>query len=135
MSRDLDRRVAEEVMGTPEYEVVIEGCSRAGPYGSYEDAEKAIPALRKRYSVGKNPIVYSGPDYSTSISDAWEVVNKMRERGYQCEISISQKVDSYNGNTVAFSNGIVFAEEEAPTVTESICLAALAVLKAGKEGV
>lgn len=81
--RELDREVAEKVMGDIGWDFVIDGCSRHGRYfATIAEAEAQMERDAKRFRVG--PVVLHGdvPDYSTSIADAFLVVERMREMGY-----------------------------------------------------
>jgi len=111
MSRELDAEVAEKVMGNAEYKRVLLNFDKDG---------------KKIYSKP----VYMGPEYSTDISAAWEVVEKLGVDSFHLsqhtttpwECSFSTGVDQLHER-------FVYSRAEGKTAPEAICNAALKTLK------
>ena len=113
--RDMDQLIAEKVFG---YAILTEPhCDECAAMGE--------PMFRDENGVG--PI----PNYSTSIADAWEVVEKlsMTTKQYWTMEYFS------TGAHVEFSVGGQSYEAEEETMPHAICLAALKAMRpAGQEG-
>lgn len=73
--------------------------------------------------------MYGGslPHYSTSIADAWLVVEKMREKGHNCQIEASAAQPEW---IACFLTPHGYREGRAPTAPAAICLTALRALGA-----
>lgn len=67
------------------------------------------------------------PHYSTSIADAWLVVEKMREKGHNCQIEASAAQPEW---IACFLTPHGYREGRAPTAPAAICLTALRALGA-----
>jgi hypothetical protein len=63
------------------------------------------------------------PNYSTDISDAWTVVEKMRERAEAWEFNIESNLGKWKAGF--FSNGEYFDSDWEETASLAICRAAL----------
>ena len=122
-SKELDALVAVKVMG-----FYWEGKPRGHQY-LYQPGGKQA-GIKER---GKEPCYFGNsqfgkpylPDYSTSISDAWLVVEEMRGRG------LDVRVESFQQD-----EGVVIWEAEVgdkwsdcDTAPEAICMAALEVCR------
>ena len=74
-------------------------------------------------------IGFGGPQYSTNISAAWQVVEKMREKGYMYDLFDCYEDTETHGCTfmipVEPEIDEIVACEHAPTAPMAICLAAL----------
>ena len=79
--REMDSLVAEKVMGRPKLELQDARCPYCGEEMHYT-IERAwcMDCKEWRYSPYK--------EYSSDISAAWEVVEKLFERGWYCELII-----------------------------------------------
>jgi hypothetical protein len=106
MSRELDREVAEKVMGLT-IDPLVES---EWTYCFWSDGKRL-------------------PLYSSNIAAAWLVVEKMRERG--CYF----RYDDSNGPWALFGVEVWtrFWTAEADTAPEAICRAALSAVKAKEE--
>lgn len=124
--RELDALVAEKVMGDVEWDVVIEGSSRAGlRCATREEAEAQKPQLAERYHVG--PVVLHGdvPEYSTDIAAAWLVVEKMRQKGYSVRIDCQWGKIGGEPWDVWFRGGRSGTQRLSLSLPHGICLAAV----------
>ena len=100
MSRELDREVAEKVMGW------------------------RIPETWLYSEMGHDgEVLREVPLYSSSIEAAWLVMEKMREKGWSFGCSCIPTDDTWIANF-----GSIYIS--APTAPEAICRAALAALAA-----
>lgn len=143
--RELDLMVAERVMREVEANAPCgDGLTRTiSAIGmTLDECDVNIRgAYPKRIAQGMKiwPAQYIGPAYSTDIAAAWQVVEKMRERGYWVDI----EPRDYDDRTRSWSSkgwrvGILppndgpgfYCEEEAETAPHAICLAALAAVAA-----
>ena len=118
--RELDALVAEFVMGDVEWDVVIEGCSRAGlRCATREEAEAQKPKLAERYLVG--PVTLHGdvPEYSTDIAAAWLVVEEL---GPKHMITLRRTTGGWWAH-------IGLVDEWAETAPLAICRAALTAVE------
>jgi hypothetical protein len=103
--RELDALVAEKVMG---YKI-----GWFTDYGFKKEFERKVIALKgDRYD--------NIPRYSTNISDAWQVVEKMKEKERVVEI----KTFDF-GYTVEINNFYPTIKQQAETAPLAICLSAL----------
>ena len=115
MSRELDAEVAEKVMG----------------HGYRTFPNGALPNVKHWFRKGddRNYGAFLLPYYSTSIADAWLVVEEMRKRGYGCAIFYHWQLCETNPSCEfdwRDNNGNLRAiEESGGTVPEAICRAAL----------
>jgi hypothetical protein len=91
------------------------------------------------YAIGFPPDVEVVPNvtvpyeieaYSTDIAAAWQVVEKMRERGMY--VSVDPFDDFYEA-VVIFAVGGEIATATYPTAPQAICLAALEAIDASTE--
>lgn len=135
--RELDALVAEKVMEDPCPTVDIYTASVA-PWPKGPSHTWGISTL---VSTGERSWYYRGPRYSTSIADAWRVVEKMKEDGWRwtiCDdpmygrgVTVERGDDNNPNNYEGVDVGIqAHALDEVNaglkmTVPEAICLAAL----------
>ena len=132
MSREIDTRVAVEVMGARWEDRTPKGRKKellmiGGRGAAYDDGTE----IHYYGTVGRETL----PHYSTSIADAWLVVEKMRGLGWWLRLSSPfQDGSLWNaGFTPAGTTGWNgtpdhnFASDTAP---EAICLAALEAVRA-----
>ena len=122
MSRELDEKVARVVMGLTRHDESYDSTS--------EGREVRIGRYVWRDSTGK--CIYTGdrflPEYSADIAAAWQVVDRMRELGWDWIVS-QDKDDKLATAEFQHRDGrIGFAQHE--SVSEAICQAALAALEA-----
>jgi hypothetical protein len=128
--RELDALVAEKVMGWAE---------RAYNYGEIASVSLVDPACqaapmwilppRKNLPrMGQSPQV---PEYSTSISAAWLVVEAMQKRGFVCDINVDCFDDGTPGEVSVdfWKTTALRGEHGAATAPLAICLAALRVVE------
>lgn len=112
--RDLDREVAEKVMGEHWCREDYEQCATEGP------CDVPCSAYIARYS--------------TSIADAWLVVEAMREKGWWMYCELSDKgawvgYTTFGGISKGDPPGVL-----ASTMPEAICRAALTALWRREDG-
>ena len=129
MSRDIDKQIAEKVMGWDGVIFVKEG-------QHWVDTCIDRPGFRVMHGDAygyktKAAECHYLPHYSTSIADAWLVVNKMREsHGYAVSMQgmKSEIVDQYR---VFFNllDSCIVGEGCAKTAPLAICKAALNTLE------
>lgn len=154
MSREIDARVAVEVMGTPEPDATK--IDEWYPHGTWMVAQRARDdALHPGWILGadfEGQLILSFFEprpFSTSIADAWLVVEKMNEIGVT--VSLSQTVDGIGwgarfsrpgpvdgtevaGQPIPIKEGREHVDSlwswEQGTAAEAICLAALKAVEA-----
>ena len=115
--RELDAYVAEKVMGRlkPEGDIARMGLG-FHPQG-HETRYWSISTADSKRSW-----YYEGPQYSTDIAAAWEVVEKMHSRDFSM---MAEWDDEDRMWFVGFSNKESYKADEAATAPLAICLAAL----------
>jgi|CXWL01.1.fsa_nt_gi hypothetical protein len=122
-NRPIDAMIAEHVMGTEKYWAIRWGGSGYGDFPTYD---KAVINALKIFGDRRGAIIpyWDEPCYSTDISAAWLVVEKLRERGWKIELF--GRTDCW---CVLFEQGpnhtLQTAIEDADTAPLAICLAAL----------
>ena len=133
MSRELDARIATEVMGLKWPE---DRCRICGWQFAKTRDDGCAPNGDCSMRPMPSPRADEPAHYSTSISDAWEVVEKMRSIGYWLTLFSNFDSDEYNQQPVweaTFCNGgNNHKGAHLTSAPEAICLAALASL--GQEG-
>jgi hypothetical protein len=107
--RELDAVIAEKVMGWTRL---------SHPYG--EQTHKTLDGRTILADFLSAPDGMKLPHYSTDISAAWEVVEKLRELGWYLAIHSDPKRGYFA--TIPRADGIQIESETAP---HAICLAAL----------
>lgn len=118
---ELDALVAEKVMGwKPNYP------------GGWPHPPKDVPN-RKRFLNKDGETVI--PNYSTDIAAVWEVVNKMRENGFESYLIGGPSAEVKSGRMPSFgcrffdgNQKMAFVRSEADSAPHAICLAALKVV-------
>ncbi|OAS19270.1 BC1872 family protein [Paenibacillus oryzisoli] len=115
--RELDALVAEKVMNL----CVLDSVQQYGDGCVVSD--EGFESWMQHMEFGR----VDDPDllepYSTDISAAWEVVEKMHEKGYAMQLM-------HNGQYFVAFSGEIYREYIAKTAAEAICRSALAVLEA-----
>ena len=102
------------------------------------EAGKELDALIMEKVMGDEPlkgrVAYLNPSYSIDINAAWEVVEKMKEKGLTVEVFFGWESNKYQKDDwVAIfedSNGEYLGV--AKTAPNAICLAALKALESEK---
>lgn len=122
MSREMDAEIAEKVMGWQEFPYLLNRDDRRATPNSRGAANGFCPPGQCHITT-----VERVPDYSTDISAAFEVVQKMRERGF-VTFGLLCKQDQV---WFATFGGVTECGADAP---QAICRASLAALAALKEG-
>jgi len=135
MSRELDTSVAVEVMdNTVEWIMRTKdgSCIICKPYATYDECLTACEAHRPDPDHGEwEPHIFA-PHYSTSIADAWLVVEKLYDTPGPNGDHYGFALEAHSGSAVAvFALGEPWeGRGEAPTAPEAICLAALEAVRA-----
>lgn len=112
--RELDAEIAMRVMGWDSLKTTdLEGLVGMSPEMLEPDAFSVYVKV---------------PHYSTSIADAWEVVEKMREH---LDITISANQNTCEVRSRDFPDQII-ACEQGDTIPHAICLASLKAVGNGK---
>jgi Phage ABA sandwich domain len=140
----LNERVAREIMNPqPRVTWAILNSDETATMISFDRESEARKWFDEHVYAQKDSHVGSWqhwPPYSSDISAAMEVVEKMWEKGYQAEI-----VNHYKLNTLVADNVCIWWvrfinvendmdnwSAESESLPEAICLAALATLKKGE---
>lgn len=134
--REMDAAIAEEVFGRV---VVIapvgDGLTRTREVWG-ETMEEASAKLREAYSEheGLREPYFDGPNYSTLIGAAWEVVEKMNELGFY--VTVARTTDGRAFCRLMESNNWVGDGIRAGPATAplAICRCALKAVRADTEG-
>ena len=131
MASEIDVKVAEVVMGW--LEVGCKHIPSGQPDAGTEFVPHGVPPVPPHPLAARRQTV---PDYSSDISAAWLVVEKMRERGFTLSIHTDYIVNDclYEYCCIVWTNtgGRDFSFEiGAETAPLAICRAALAALKGG----
>ena len=106
-NREIDRLVAEKVMGWTHLPNQAEFWYPPG-----------VHPLSNIYG-------HTVPSYSTSISDAWLVVERMREMGYNFHASVSAEGSKVAATFLASNDPLPVSRWTLDSMPMSICLAAL----------
>ncbi len=126
MNRELDKEIAEKIFG---HEVVLTKTKR------HEYYTIGKPDWYDEY--GEMKLVNPLPNYSSDISNAWEVVEKFRDQGLQFELRVSPGtlwiVWVARLSMIPFQEDELLAEAKGESAPLAICLAALKTVdKLGK---
>jgi hypothetical protein len=128
--RELDVLVAEKVMGAR----WIDYPWHNGTIKKYlTDDGAAIPrGYDFEHLDGTRIIDWNAWQFSTDISEAWELVEKLTPYGGKVRFMIDRKTDSPNEDIqwrAMFSDGVywIYGESHAPTAELAICRSALKV--------
>lgn len=129
VGRELDALVAEKVMGLPITDFTKTACqpyySWGGEYTNIHYAPNNEPYVVTGVEKAGCPQVRRIDDYSTSIADAWQVVEKLRERNVisiSCMINRKWRCEIVQAESAPQQPINAFAD----TAPLAICLAALA---------
>jgi len=157
---ELDALIAEKVMGLevargcrfkPNYETEKALNSWVEPKQDEYFTPGKIAGWRESYSIIRpgitvrrpddNEIAYHDacPEYSTDITAAWEVVEKMSSYDFDVSISLSSKLSSddlerwycdmtHGDDNAPWREDYKFIQVWAPTAPHAICLAALSAV-------
>ena len=134
--RELDARIAEEVMG---WSVCRKGEKVDGPTLLRSSLKEGV-ATEDVYRYRDNPYSpFSLPHYSTRIQDAWLVVEKMTEEGFcpallydddgRWALSTDGIQNLPGKGEVLYTSFAIESDMLADTAPLAICLAALAVVE------
>lgn len=117
--REIDALVAEKVMGWKCHRC-IEG--KYHPIGEHEWFRMTI----HQRASGDRPIKDCDHflAYSSDISAAWEVVEKMKDDGFYCVTLVSYK-DAHHCTIEGADTTVAAHVEDAPTAPIALCLASL----------
>ena len=137
-SKELDAEVAEKVMGTPS---IPEDAVLLNNYLNSTPGSCGSPSIIRQRLLLEDPnywgystlswlrAIYYKP-YSTSISDAWLVVEEMNSRGRR--FTYTQMMNGVSGHFVQFfgpsgdyMSDVIYHNGEGDTAPEAICMAAL----------
>lgn len=108
---ELDRLIAEKVMGWTQ--VATDGVSS---YGTPPEDQ-----LRERDGHGTGEGHFHVPYYSTSIADAWRVVESMAKEGFEPSLDF----EGGRWKVCVFEEGYIIAGYAAESAPLAICLCAL----------
>jgi hypothetical protein len=122
--RELDALIAVHIMG---YEKTYHDCGLMGT--------RLIEQAGKTYAIPEMI-----PEYSTNIADAWLVVEKMIELGWQYEVQGWGKQHGHHSTFITWvphNGGMkqIIHHEEAETAPLAICLAALKACGVSIDGI
>lgn len=119
--RPIDAMIAEHVMNTEKYWSIRWGGSGYGDFPTYDEA--VIHAL-KLFGDRRAMIIpyWDEPHYSTDISAAWQVVEKLIADHWEPAIDFEKQRGQW---CAEFSDGTIIMRSFADTATLAICLAAL----------
>lgn len=136
-ARERDRRIAE-MLGVASYDVVIDGCSRAGPFSTREEAEAAKPDLAKRFKVGGVTLSGSVPRYSDDPAATLELVEMMTAPepaglGYKLELRGPLVGGEWGARFYREGRAWEATERRGSTWVEAVAAAALAAVGKGEE--
>lgn len=116
---DIDREVAEKVMGWVLYKVTVKDLTTVKPLSN----EWCVPDEKTKGMVGEVIAYEDNFHPSTNISDAWLVVERMRELGYGLWLA-GEETKGF-GFHCKFHDGDKTVDADADTATFAIVLAAL----------
>lgn len=155
MSRELDVEVAEKVMEWKRHRVTWVPCSQGGVWECPDcGAGYASPPWTKEKvelewcesgTLGRRSFAHETPNYSTSIADAWLVVDRMKELDWpyctvQRFVADEDKLAEraiHTGWWASFERHRSPVEAKSPecaSASEAICKAALRAVGAPPEG-
>ena len=129
--REINAKIAVEIMG---YVWFVDDHSRSDGKRRLETAkwvEKWVKGGRAKRADGSEPIAdLDVPDFSTNISDAFLVVDRMREKGWMLTL-MNWNYYGETSFTAKFRNSDLINNEfevKEKTAPMAICLAALATV-------